>query len=254
MTCAQAVLSLLLMSPCTDEGGSSLNLTIAEALANPARPSSDRARDPLRRPDLVLEFFEIRPGMTVLDLFSGGGYYAEILSGVVGPEGEVLAHNNAAYIAYAAEELNGRFSDEHLSNVVRITAEADELELPEARFDAALAVLTWHDFYYVDPDNNWPPIDQVSLIETLCAALKPGAVLGVVDHVAADGSDPYVSGQTLHRIDPSRIKADLQGSCFQLEGEINVLRNASDDLGKPVFDPGVRGKTDRVVLKFRKKA
>ena len=254
MSCTQAILSLLLISPCPDGGGLSMDLAIAEALANPARPESDRARDPLRRPDLVLEFFEIKPGMRVLDLFSGGGYYTEILSGVVGPEGEVVAQNNAAYIAYAADELNRRFSDNHLENVVRVTAEANELELPEASFDAALAILTWHDFYYVDPDNGWPPIDEPALTETLCRAMKPGAVLGVVDHVAAEGVDPFESGQNLHRIDPARIKQDLADSCFEFEGEISVLRNSSDDHIKPMFDPSVRGRTDRAVLKFRKRA
>ena len=252
MTCSHAVLSLLLFTPCGDGGGPSMDLAIAEALASPARPESDRRKDVLRRPDEILSFFEIRPGMQVLDLFSGGGYYTEILSGVVGPEGHVVAHNNAAYLAYVADELEKRFADEHLGNVTRLNAEANELELPEASFDAALAILTWHDFYYSDPENGWPPIDEPALTARLCAALKPGAVLGVVDHVANAGVDAHESGQNLHRIDPQRIKADLSGSCFAFESEINVLRNPSDDHEKPMFDPAIRGKTDRVVYKFRR--
>jgi len=253
MTCAQAALSLLLFTPCGDGGGPSMDLVIAEALASPARLESDRPRDALRRPDQVLSFFEIAPGMKVLDLFSGGGYYAEILSGAVGPDGEVVAHNNSAYLAYAAKELGPRFADGRLANVTRLTAEAAELELPDGYFDAALAILTWHDFYYTDPENGWPPIDEPALTEKLCAALKPGAVLGVVDHVADTGADAFESGQNLHRIDPARIKADLAGSCFDFESEINVLRNPDDDHSKPMFDPAVRGKTDRVVYKFRRK-
>lgn len=252
MTCTQAILSLLLISPCSDDGGPSMDLVIAQALANPARPDSDRAKDALRRPDQVLAFFEIEPGMTVLDLFSGGGYYTEILSSVVGAQGEVVAQNNPAYLAYVADELDQRFGDEHLGNVQRITAEADELQLPEARFDAALAILTWHDFYYLDPENGWPEINRSMLIDKLCSALKPGAVLGIVDHVAATDSDPEESGQNLHRIDPARIKADLANSCFDFEGELNVLRNTADDHSKPMSDPAVRGKTDRVVYKFRR--
>ena len=253
MTCTQAVLSLLLISPCSDGGGQNTDLAISEALANPARPESDRAKDELRRPDEVLAFFEIRPGMTVLDLFSGGGYYAEILSGVVGPEGKVLAQNNDAYLSFAGEELATRYADDRLDNVSRVTAEADDLELPPATFDAALASLTWHDFYYAHPDDGWMAIDERLLIEKLCAALKPGAVLGVIDHVAAPGSDPVETGQNLHRVDPARIRADLAGSCFEFEGESNVLRNSSDDHTKSSFDPSVRGKTDQVVLKFRRK-
>jgi len=230
-----------------------MDLVIAEALANPARPESDRARDSFRRPDQILSFFEIKPGDKVLDLFSGGGYYTEILSAVVGPDGEVLAHNNNAYLTYAKDELDKRFADDHLNNVSRITAEASELKLPAGAFDAAFAILTWHDFYYVDQENGWPAIDEPSLSATLCSALKPGAVLGVIDHVAAAGFDPFESGQKLHRIDPARIKADLSDTCFEFEGEIKVLRNEADDHTKPMYDPAVKGKTDRVVYKFRRK-
>lgn len=253
MTCAQAVLSLLLFTPCGDGGGPSMDLVIAEALASPARLESDRPRDALRRPDQVLSFFEIARGMKVLDLFSGGGYYTEILSGVVGSEGEVLAHNNNAYLAYAAEELGKRFADNRLTNVKRVTAEADDLVLPAASLDAALAVLTWHDFYYDDAENGWAAIDEAGLTAKLCTALKPGAVLGIIDHVARAGADARESGQNLHRVDPARIQADLADSCFEYEAETNVLRNPSDDYDKPVFDPSVRGKTDRVVYKFRRK-
>jgi len=229
-----------------------MDMVIAEALASPARPESDRLKDPLRRPDQVLAFYEIGPGMKVLDLFSGGGYYTEIVSAVVGSEGQVVAHNNNAYLAFVGEELDKRFADGHLSNVKRITAEAADLELPEASFDAALAILTWHDFYIADPDNGWPAIDEPALTQKLCAALKPGAVLGVIDHVALAGTDPHETGEKLHRIDPARIKADLAGGCFEFEGEINVLRNPADDHSKLVFDPTIRGKTDRVVYKFRR--
>ena len=254
MTCTQAILSLLLISPCSDEGGPAMDLAIAEALANPARPESDRVKDALRRPDQVLAFFEISPGMTVLDLFSGGGYYTEILSGTVGPDGRVVAHNNTAYINYAASEIEPRFSDGHLANVDRVTMEASELTFAPASFDAALLILTWHDFYYVDPENGWPAVDEPALTSVLCEAMKPGAVLGVVDHVAAEGSDVRETAQNLHRIDPARIKADLADSCFEFVAEANFLRTSTDDYSKPMFDPEVRGKTDRVVYKFRRKA
>jgi len=254
MTCTQAILSLLLISPCSDEGGPSMDLAIAESLASPARPETDRAKDALRRPDQVLAFFEIEPGMTVLDLFSGGGYYTELLSGTVGADGKVVAHNNQAYVDYAAKELGPRFSDDHLANVEQVTLEASELSFPSASFDAALAILTWHDFYYVDPENGWEAIDEPAVTEVLCKALKPGAILGVVDHVATSGSDTREAAQNLHRIDPARIKADLADSCFEFVAEANFLRNKSDDYSKPMFDPEVRGKTDRVVYKFKRKS
>lgn len=252
MDCAHAVLTLFLLAPCENGSGSSIDMAIAESLASPERLEQDRKIDPLRRPDQVLEFFEIEPGMTVLDLFSGGGYYTEIVSRVVGETGKVTAHNNQTYLDYEKDSLADRYRNNRLDNVERVTAEADALELPENTFDAALAMLTWHDFYYQDDENGWPAIDEVQLVQKLCSALKPGAVLGVTDHVAVTGSDPEKTGQDLHRIDPKRIRDDLGGTCFRYEGEISVLRNPGDPLDQPMFAPGIRGRTDRVVYKFRR--
>ena len=252
MDCAGTVLTLMLLAPCGDAGGGSIDMAIAESLASPDRIEGDRKSDPLRRPDLVLEFFELKPGMTVLDLFSGGGYYTEIVSRVVGENGKVLAHNNEAYLDFAKDGLVGRFQDKRLANVERVTAEADELELAADTYDAALAMLTWHDFYYADVENGWAAIDETALIQKLCVALKSGAVLGLSDHVAVSGSDPEKSGEALHRVDPQRIKDDLEGTCFEFEGEINSLRNEQDNHEAPMFAQGVRGRTDRVVYKFRR--
>jgi predicted methyltransferase len=253
MDCAHAIITLFLLVPCEADSGGTLDLAIAESLASPERVETDRLIDPLRRPDLVLEFFEIKPGMTVLDLFSGGGYYTEIVSRTVGTDGKVIAHNNGAYLEFAKDDLKGRYSDNRLPNVERVTAEANDLELPENTFDAALAMLTWHDIYYLDENNDWPAIDGAALVQKLCSALKPGAVLGITDHVAAAGSNPADSAQALHRIDPQRIRDDLDGTCFIYEGEINVLRNPQDAIDQPMFAPAIRGRTDRVVYKFRKK-
>lgn len=253
MSCTQALLSLLLLSPCGDGGGPAMDLPIATALAAPERLESDRLRDPLRKPDEVLQFFGLQPGMSVLDLFSGGGYYTEIASRTVGPQGHVTAHNNKAYLGFVGDEIETRYRDDRLPNVTQVVAEANDLELPPATFDLALAMLTWHDFYVAEPDNGWPAIDEPTLTRKLCAALKPGAVLGVVDHVAPAGSDVRETAGKLHRIDPQRIKADLEGSCFEYEGELSVLRNPADDYTKSVFDPTVRGETDRVVYRFRRR-
>ena len=253
MDCTHAILALFLLVPGVSSGGNSIDMAIAESLASPERIELDRKSDPLRRPDLVLEFFKIKPGMTVLDLFSGGGYYTEIVSRVVGENGKVVAHNNEAYLHFAKDSLDSRYAGNRLPNVEHVTAEANDLELPANTFDAALAMLTWHDFYYLDEENDWPAIDETALVQKLCDALKPGAVLGLSDHAAVSGSIPEESGQALHRIDPQRIRSDLAGSCFEYEGEIKVLRNPDDDLSQPMFAQGIRGRTDRVVYKFRRK-
>ncbi len=252
MTCTQALLSLLLISPCTDSGSPSIDLDIAEALASPLRTEADRVRDPMRKPDQVLAFFEIKPGMRVLDLFSGGGYYTEILSRTVGAGGSVVSHNNLAYIDYAKDEIASRYADNRLPNVEQLLTEANDLQLATASFDAVLAILTWHDFYYGDASFGWPDVNESTLVNTLCKAMKPGAVLGIIDHAAVAGADPRQAGHELHRVDPQRIKDDLAGSCFELVAEAQFLRNPEDQLGKAAMDPAVRGKTDRVIYKYRR--
>lgn len=251
MYLAQTVLALVMMASASGDGSTSD--AIQAAMESPIRLESDLERDAGRKPDLVLAFLGIKPGMHVLDLFSGGGYYSTIVSGIVGENGSVTSHNNQAYIAYAADELTQREDKGVPDNLELLVSEANDLDLPEGKYDAVLAILTWHDFYYVEPGIGWPKIDMAHMIAQLCKSVKKGGVLGIVDHVAAPGGDAWEVAQTLHRIDPKQIKADLKGSCFRFKGEADFLRNGSDDYSLAMSNPKVRGQTDRVVYLFRKK-
>lgn len=223
----------------------------AAAVANASRPAADRERDAGRKPAAVLEFFGIAPGMTVLDMFSGGGYYTEIVAGVVAANGRVVAHSNSAYLNFVGDEFAARYADNRLANVSVLMAENNELTLAENEFDAILMILSFHDTYWISPENNWPEIDRPALLAELFAALQPGGVLGVVDHQAIPGS-PGATGGTVHRIDQAIVVRDLEQAGFVLEAASDVLRNPDDDHSKGVFDEGIRGKTDRFVLRFRK--
>jgi predicted methyltransferase len=223
----------------------------ADAVRHSARTEADRARDAGRKPDEVLAFFGIEPGMTVLDMFSGGGYYTEILSRVVGPEGRVLAHTNNAYAQFVGEEATLRYADDRLPNVEILTAENNELRLAPDTFDAALMILAYHDIYYVDPQNGWPKIDGPGLVGEIYRGLRPGGILGIVDHYAAAGS-PRETGNTLHRIDPEIVISELETAGFVLEAKSDALRNVDDDYSVNMAAPEVRGRTDRFVMRFRK--
>jgi predicted methyltransferase len=224
---------------------------IEAAINNPSRRQRDREQDRQRQAESVLAFFGISPGMTVLDLYSGGGYYTELLSFLVGASGKVVAHNNAPYLAYAQSELEGRYADGRLANVQQLIAENNKLQLQAESFDAVLMIKAYHDVYYVDPENGWPEIDRAKFLSEIYAALRSDGVLGIVDHVAAAGSPPSTGG-TLHRIDPDVIKSDMATAGFIYDGESLVLRNADDDLSQAVFSVPERNTTDRVVLRFRK--
>jgi predicted methyltransferase len=221
------------------------------AVRNANRPAADQTRDVARKPVKVLQFFAIEPGMTVLDMFSGGGYYTELLSYLVGDRGSVVAHNNSAYLAYAKDELDARYQDSRLANVKRLNQEANDLDFGDTRFDAALMILSYHDVYYLPGDGSWPKIDGPRMLKTIYDGLKPGAVLGVVDHAAKAGA-PAEVGTSLHRIDPARLRSEFEAAGFIFDGEANDLRNPGDDLDKPMYAEGTRGKTDRFVFRFLK--
>jgi predicted methyltransferase len=221
------------------------------ALKNPQRSPADRTQDDRRKAAAVLEFFGIQPGMAVLDLYSGGGYYSELLSYLVGPEGRVVAHNNTPYLSFAGTEVAERYREGRLPNVEQLIAENNELDLPVQRFDAVVMIKAYHDVYFVDDEIGWARIDRPEFLREVFDAMKPGAVLGIVDHAAAPGAAPE-SGGTLHRIDPEVIKSDMKAAGFVLEAQSNILRNPKDDYSTRVFDESVRDRTDRVVMRFRK--
>jgi predicted methyltransferase len=220
-------------------------------LGAPSRPTADREQDAARKPAETLAFFGVQPGMVVLDLFAGAGYYTELLSAVVGPTGRVVAHTNSAYLSGVGEEWTRRFADSRLPNVEQLMAEGNDIELTPGQFDFVLLSAVYHDVYYVNEARNWPKIDGPRLLAELHAAMKPGATLGLIDHAATPGSAAETGG-TLHRIDPAIVKRDFEAAGFVLDAESDLLRNPADDFTKGVFDPAVRGKTDRFMLRFRR--
>jgi predicted methyltransferase len=81
---------------------------LQDALGDPARTTDDRARDERDHTAQVLEFLGIEPGVVVMDVFAGGGYYSELIGRVVGPNGKVYLYNNASYAKYAEKPLKER--------------------------------------------------------------------------------------------------------------------------------------------------
>ncbi len=253
MGCSSLLFSIFLMSPCGQGGGDEVSKAVTAAVSNPQRPAEDLVKDADRKPAKVLSFFKIKPGMTVLDLFSGGGYYTEMLNALVGKDGKVIAHTNEAYIPFSGEIYQKRYINGRLAQTTTIISEADDLELEENSLDAAILVLTWHDFLFADLENGWQAINKELLIEKLCTAMKPGGVLGLIDHAADPGGDPAQVANTLHRIDPQQVRHSFANSCFKLDAEAKFLRNADDDHSSTPFDQLIRGQTDRFVFRFVRK-
>jgi predicted methyltransferase len=224
---------------------------VAAAVAGPGRPEAAVAMDAGRRPAEVLRFMGLRRGDRALDLFTGTGYYAEIMGRAVGPTGSVLAWEPANFLndrsRQGLAELRTR-----TPNVALLVTPADALALPAQAFDFAMINLNYHDTYWQSERFHFPRMDPEAFLRTVFQSLKPGGTMAVVDHVANAGGDTRAVVEALHRIDPATIRADFERAGFVFVGESNVLRNPQDDHSKNVFDEAIRGHTDRVVYRFRR--
>ena len=236
--------SLLLALPVTARGEAP---DLAARLAAESRPAADRARDAGRKPAEVVAFLGIEPGMTVVDLIAAGGYYTEVLSIAVGPEGRVYAQNTAYVLQFrdGANEkaISERLAGNRLPNVERLDREIAELGLAPASVDAAVTALNFPDVY-----NARGPEAAAAFLAAAYAFLEPGGVLGIIDHAGNPGAD----NEKLHRIPEEQVLEAARAAGFQVEATSDVLRNPQDDRTQNVFAEGLRGHTDRFVLRLRK--
>jgi len=223
---------------------------IQAALSDPNRLAGDAEEDAWRKAPEVLSFLGVQPGMHVIDYLSGGGYYSELLASIVGPQGQVIAYNNPAYAKYSSEKVAQRYAGNRLPNVTQTTSPPEQLDLPPGSLDAALFVQSYHDLHWVSKD--WEPTDPAQSLAQLVPALKPGAVVVVVDHVANAGGDPAKTVDALHRIDPALVKREFEAAGLVFDAESPMFSNPADDHSKAVFDPSIRHKTDQFVYRFKK--
>ena len=225
---------------------------ISSSIASPERTAADRERDARDKPAEVLAFAGVKPGMVVADIFSAGGYYTELLSGVVGPTGKVLAINNLPYATYSKDGIKARFTEGRLKNVDRRLVEASYLNIAPASVDLAVIVMAYHDVYWIDEKEGWPAIDTNGFLQSLKRMLKPGGKLLIVDHNAAAGTSTEAAGK-LHRLNEDWARKSLTSAGFVFEKAYDGLRNKEDSLDKMVYDEAVKGKTDRYVHLYRVK-
>ena len=225
---------------------------IAAAVADTANRTPDNVKlDEGRKPAQLLQFFGLRPGMQVLDMFGANKYWSEIMAPAVGPKGHVTVWQPTQFLTDKNRVPFEEFAARQ-KNVSLISSPFEAPNLPPMAFDFAIINLDYHDVYWTNADRKIVRMDPDAWLKTLYAAMKPGATVGIIDHVASPNTDTRATVEKLHRIDPEVIKADFKRAGFVLVGTSGLLRNAADDHSLLVFDPKIRGKTDRAILKFRK--
>ena len=227
---------------------------VAAAVSAPGRPADQVALDANRKPAEVLAFLGLERGDRVLDYFTGSGYYAEIIARAVGPQGSVMGWNPPA--AAANERIRTALAGIHQRspNAVFISSPVTALNFPREAFDMVLLSLAYHDAYWQSERFQVPRIDPAIVTRAVFEATRPGGTVAVIDHVANPGGDTREVVEALHRIDPAVIRADFERAGFEFVGESDLLRVPADDHSKNVFDPSIRGNTDRVVYRFRRPA
>ena len=225
-----------------------------DAAISSERLAGDRQEDAWRKPRDVLAFLEVAPGQSVLDFYAGPGYYSELLSRVVGPQGSVLIYNNELYAQAAYSGLVKRLGRKRLPNTKALKEPSNYLRLEPASLDRVVFVLVYHDLYWQPSGSPEPMGDPKKVLAILHAALKPNGLVVVVDHVAnaTQREDLTNVANRMHRIDPRAVREDFEQAGFVFVGESDVLVNTNDDHTKSVFNPAVRRQTDQFIYKFRR--
>jgi predicted methyltransferase len=212
---------------------------VSAAVADPARPAADTARDENRKPALVVAVSGLKPGQVVAELASGGGYYTRILAKTVGAKGKVISVVGMQPNADAGmKALQPTYPNLSIvaDDLTKLTA------LPE-KVDMVWTTDNYHDFHN--------RLDMAAFDKAVFDALKPGGIFFVEDHAAAPGAGATVT-KTLHRIEPSVVQQEVTAAGFKLVRTSDILANPDDAHTTQNAETSIRGHTDRFIMVFQK--
>jgi predicted methyltransferase len=215
----------------------------AAIVAAPDRSDADRQTDVRRDPAKMLAFTGASPGMKVLDMGAGAGYSTELLARAVGPDGKVYAQESAAVMERVKDKFDIRAQNPAMKNVVHLIRAYDDPLPPEV---SGLDLIT---FFFAYHDVTYMPADRAEMNKKMFASLKPGGFLVIADHSARAGDGTSVS-KTLHRIEESTLRKEIEAAGFKLAAEGDFLHHPEDPRDAAVFRPAVP--VDEFVLKYQK--
>jgi len=241
---------------------------LAALLALPHRSAENRARDRYRHPAETLAFFGVAPDMKVVEIWPGRGWYTELLAPLVRERGRLTE----ATMDPADRTFRGRFAREYAQFLETRPEVYDRVErtvlfppnhfelAPEGSQDMVLTFRSLHNWI------RWGGYEQ-QVFDAMARCLKPGGVLGVVEHRAADGSDPRVTAEQGYVSEEYTIElARRAGLRLDSRSEINANPADTHDHPNGVWSlpPTLRGgdtnreafltigESDRMTLRFVK--
>ena len=213
-------------------------------VAAPDRADADRQVDQRRQPAKMLAFAGVRTGMKILDMEASAGYSTELLARTVAPAGTVYAQDSAAVIErFVKDKFDLRAQKPAMKNVVHVIRDFDDPIPPDL---SGLDMIT---FFFAYHDITYMQVDRAAMNRKMFAALKPGGFLIVADHSAKPGEGISVA-KTLHRIEESTLRQEIEAAGFKLVSEGDFLRHPEDPRDAAVFRPQVP--VDEFVLKYQK--
>ncbi len=221
------------------------------------RPAAQKARDPYRHPVQTLQFFGIRPDMTVIELAPGGGWFTEILAPFLAPHGHLI---EAAPPSFANTIKANPAVFGHIEKVVPFAPPAQVKLGPDNSADMVLTFRNTHDWL------NHSPATLAAVFKAAFDVLKPGGVLGVTEHRAKPFADAVQSARLLHRLPEDYLITLGLKTGFRLGGVSEINANPKDpedinvhrlppDLAGPASEHAKMkaiGESDRMTLRFVK--
>jgi len=231
-----------LVSPVTYAGDSPL------AKALDAQPDEVKARYQYRNPKETLEFFGVEPGMTVVEALPGGGWYSKILLPVLGKDGELIGADYAQSLWASFAFMTPEAIEGKKTWVASWTAEAEEWrsensakvsafqfdEMPDAfneKADAVLFIRALHNLARFEEEGGY----LTNAFKETYASLKPGGVVGIVQHQAAeDEPDEWANGSNGY-LKKSFVKTKMEDAGFEFVAETTLNENPKDQAAAPFF-------------------
>ncbi len=206
-----------------------------EKMTSNARPEADRARDGVRRPVQVMNLAGVEEGMTVLDISSGAGWYARVLSAAIGPSGMIYAQDLGAGGRVPAEQI------EDLTSMPNLRAVDNVSDVPANSIDVAVFGLESH-----HRDDG----DGVAFFREIYNALKPGGTLVYIEYVG----DPATDFRAMHRLPIEVGRRWVLEAGFEMVEDSDILRTSADPHDLPIFSPVLGRNVDRFLFILRKPA
>lgn len=250
---------LIVSAACADPPAPS-DSTIAllqKAVNGDWRSAAHKARDQYRHPLETLQFFGLKPDMTVIELQPGGGWYTEILAPVLYAQGHLLEASGPKF----ADRIKANpavFG--HIGPIIPFDPPKEVQLGPANSADMVLTFRNTHDWLIDNPDT------LAAVFKAVFEVLKPGGVFGLEEHRAKPFATATESAPALHRIPEDYMIAVALHTGFRLAGVSEINANPKDpedinvhrlppDLAGPAAEHAQMqaiGESDRMTLKFVK--